>query len=334
MGGAEQAHEQEQRLLGLIGQPGTLVITSHIHPDGDGIGSEVALAELARRLGASPRVVNADPIPDSLDGLAPPELVEVYDPARHRELFDQARAVLMLDNSDPRRLGPLEQPVRSAPGLKLCIDHHPNPDPFWQELLVRETATCTGEIVWDLYRTAGQELDPVSARALYVALVSDTGRFRFGNTTARGLRMAADLVEQGVRPSEMYTRFEERLSEGFLRLFGQTLARMEVRADGRLVLLRVPQAEMVRYGMEEEDTAEIINHSLMLDTSRISALFRDYGPGRTKISLRSKGALDVNVLARRHGGGGHRNASGVVLEMEMDEAVERLLPDLEALAGA
>ena len=311
---------------------GTVVLTTHVHPDGDGIGAEVGLAELVAALGSEARIVNRDPVPGPLGFLAEGARIERYNPAEHDELLRRAGAVVMLDNSDPSRLDRLEAAVRASGARKVCIDHHPEPDPFWDVLYVDETASCTGQLVLDLFDAAGVVPSRFAAEALYTALVSDTGRFRFANTTPRAFATARRLLELGVRPAEVYSRLEETLGEGLLRLFGEVLAGMEVRADGRLVLLRVTIEQMERTGTRHEDFAEVINLALRLAGSRIACLFRELAGGRTKVSLRSKGELDVNRLARRHGGGGHRNASGIVLERPFDEAIALLVPELEALA--
>jgi phosphoesterase RecJ-like protein len=316
----------------LLRPDNAFVLTTHVHPDGDGIGSEVALAELIRARGASARIVNADPVPASLLDVVPDAAVEVYDPSRHDPLLADADVVAMLDNGDPRRLGPMHGAVLSSRATRVCIDHHPNPDTVWDVPFIRQTACCTGLLVYELYRRAGIEPSPAAAEALYLALVSDTGRFRFANTSAEAFRMASELVELGVQPAQMFSRIDERATEAFLRLLGRVLSDLELKVGGRLVVLRVPEALSRELGAHDEDTAEIINHSLLLETSRLAALFREIGATRTKVSLRSKGPLDVNALARRHGGGGHRNASGIVLDLPVEEAVARLMPELEALA--
>lgn len=322
------------RFLTLAAPGRDVVLTTHVHPDGDGLGSQLALSELLTQLGCRVRIVNADPPPRSLLHLPGASDIEHYDADHHDAAIESAHLVVMLDNSDPQRLGPMEAVVRRARGVRACIDHHPNPDPFWQLLLVRDTASCTGILVHELYRAARVAPSAGAAAALYAALVSDTGRFRFANTTAEAFRIAAELVDAGARPAQTFSQLDERVAEGFLRLFGETLNAMEVRARGRLVVLRVALEAVERYGAAGDDMADIINNALLLESSRLAVLFRELAPGRTKVSLRSKGPVDVNVLARRHGGGGHRNASGIVFELSLDDAAARLVPELEAIAEA
>lgn len=324
--------EQAKALLERVEPGHRVVLTTHVHPDGDGIGSEIALAALLRGRGAEVRIVNSDATPRALAFLDPGGTIERYEPALHDEVITSADVVVMLDNSDPQRLDRVEGAVRAARGFRACIDHHPDPDPFWDLLLVETDAACTGMVVHRMYAACGVRIDAAVAVALYTALSSDTGRFRFGNTSAEAFRMAAELVEAGASPVEAYSATSERQAEGFLRLFGTLLATMDVRCDGRLVILRVPEGLLERLDTLGEDLAEIINQALTLETSRLAVLFRQLAPQTTKVSLRSKGTLDVNGVARRHGGGGHPNASGIVIPADLEDAIARLLPDLEALA--
>ena len=324
----------EERAFLELARPGRhFLLTTHVQPDADGIGSELALAELLRALGAAVRIVNADRLPASLAFLDEAEEIETYDPAGHDALFAGADAIVMLDNSDPARLGALEPVVRASGARTVSIDHHPDPDPFWSLLVMRTGVSSTAEVIFGLARTAGVHLPPTAARALYAGLVGDTGRFRFGSTSADAFAMAAELVRAGVSPAAMFARMEECVSGPYLKLLGRTLGSAELLAGDRLVVLTVPRALVLELGAEDEDTSEIINESLRLATSRIAVLFREQEGGRTKVSLRSKGPIDVNRVARRHGGGGHRNASGIVLDWPLDESRRRLLPELVELAA-
>jgi phosphoesterase RecJ-like protein len=327
------AAAEELAFLELVRPGRRFVLTTHVQPDADGIGSELALAALLRARGAATRIVNADRLPAALAFLDEAGEIETYEPAAHDPLLAGADTIVMLDNSDPARLGALEPAVRASGARTVSIDHHPDPDPFWSLLVLRTGVSSTAEVVFGLARAAGVELPPAAARALYAGLVGDTGRFRFGSTSADAFAMAAELVRAGVSPAAMFARMEECVSGPYMKLLGRTLGSSELLQGGRLVVLTVPRALVVELGAEGEDTSEIINESLRLGTSRLAVLFREQEDGRTKVSLRSKGTIDVNRVARRHGGGGHRNASGIVLDWPPDEARRRLLPELVELAA-
>ncbi len=324
----------EKELFELIRRHRTFVLTTHVNPDGDALGSQLALARLIPEISgpdAAVRIVNRDPVPELLSFLDADGVIEVFDKARHAEPIRDADVVFGVDNSDTGRLGEVHAAIESSTGVKACLDHHPDPDPFWDLLFVDESACCTGQIVHGLYRARGIEPGPEIAMALYVALFSDTGRFRFANTSDVAFEMAAELVRSGANPAEAYSRLEERLSEDHLSFLGHVLAGAELKAGGRVMILRATQPLLQRHKMAGVDLGELINLALRSETARVTALFREIGPSQTKVSLRSKGRLDVNRLAREHGGGGHRNASGILLDVPLQEAIERLSPDLESL---
>jgi len=326
----------EREFFELLRRHRTFVLTTHVNPDGDALGSEIALARLIPEVSgpdAEVRIVNRDGVPELLSFLDPTHSIEVFGKERHAGPIRDADVVICLDNSDTGRLGEVHDAIRASSAIKACVDHHPDPDPFWDLLFVDEGVSCTAEIVHDLFRSRGVEPGREAAIAMYIALVSDTGRFRFANTGDRAFEMAAELVRSGASPAEAYSQLEERLSEDHLSFLGHVLAGAELRAEGRIMILRAPQALLSRHRMAGVDLGELINLALRSETARVTALFREVGPSQTKVSLRSKGRLDVNRLAREHGGGGHRNASGILLDVALEDAIERVSPDLEKLVG-
>lgn len=330
--GESMGAAEETCFLERLGRPGKWILSTHVQPDADGIGSQLALAWLIRLRGGDVRLINRDPVPGMLAAMDPGGQVEVYEPARHDPLLAAADCLVMVDNSEPARLGNLREAFMRSPAFKVTIDHHPDPDPAWDLLVLRQEASSTAEIVHSLILQAGETPDQATAELLYMALVSDTGRFRFANTSAAAFCMASALVCCGARPARVHAILEERLSAPFLKAFGETLAEMELRALGRLVVLRIPPARLGMMQQGGEDLSDVINEALRLETSRVAVLLREIQPGKTKISLRSKGPRDVNQMARRYGGGGHRNASGILIPLGMEEAFARLVSELEELA--
>lgn len=328
------AEADAQQFLALLHSARDFVLTTHVSPDGDGIGSELGLAWLLRAGGGNVRIVNVDPTPPRLAFLDPRGTIERYDPLRHDELIAGSDVIVMLDNADPQRLGVMRAVVERARGRKVCIDHHPDPPPFWDLLLLRTAASSTGEIVAELIQHQGLVPDRNAAGALLTAIVSDTGRFRFANSTAAAFAAAAWLTRAGASAAEIYAQVEQGVSRVYCRLMGHALSTMELHESGRLVILRLPQAVIGTDAVDGEELARIINEALSLDGCRVAALFRELGPSETKVSLRSVGTIDVQKLAKAQGGGGHRNASGVVVAAGLEAAVTQLLAPLRALVGA
>jgi bifunctional oligoribonuclease and PAP phosphatase NrnA len=306
----------------LVARAKLYVLVTHVNPDGDAIGSEVGLGRFLGALGFEVRIVNQDATPDELrylefDGPA----AEAYDPSRHDALLDAADAIVLVDNSAPDRLGGMEAPCRRRAGKTFCIDHHPTPGTPWAENVIDTSASATAILVHELVRERGFTPDRAAAEALYTGLATDTGFFRFNSTSPRAFRVAAELLEAGADPTRCYREVYERNSPAYTRLLGRALADLALSAGGAVASVGLTRAMIEASGADGVDTSEVTTPVLAVDGVRIAILFRELEAGKVKVSLRSKGALDVQRLAAEFGGGGHRNASGIVMSGTFDEVV-------------
>jgi phosphoesterase RecJ-like protein len=308
-----------------------ILLTTHQNPDGDGLGSEVAFASFLRGLEKEVRIVNPDATPERYRFLDPAEEVLAYDEGSSAEWVRNSDLIVTLDNSSLHRMGSMEQAVRGAKARSLCIDHHSTTDPFWTLSLIDDTACATGEMIYDLIRALGGDLDAASAAALYTAMVTDTGNFRFSKTTPRSHRIAAELLAKGVNPSRIYELVYEQQQEGFVRLMGVALAGFRLEAEGRLGWIAMTHRQIVECGADNADTSEMVNHLFTIRGVRICLLFKELPDGKIKVSFRSKGDLDVHSVATAYGGGGHQNASGAVVDGPIESAVSRVVADARAL---
>jgi len=198
-------------------------------------------------------------------------------------------------------------------------------------MVIDEKACATGEMIYRLIREIDGEVSAAEAVPIYVSIVTDTGNFRFSNTTPVVLQTAADLVSKGVDVPTVYQQIFERNPPSYVKLLGAALGSITQDDTGRLGYIVMTRAMMHAAGADGEDTSDIINGILTIDGTRLALLFKEMADGRTKISLRSKGSIDVNRLAAEFGGGGHRNASGVVIAEPVGKAVEMILPKARAL---
>lgn len=299
---------------GLALRPGLRVcLTTHVNPDGDGLGSEVGLALLLRAHGVTVSIANPTPTPDrykflftGLEGLdRTPEAV--------KELR-RADLIIVLDIADLGRLGMLAETVRDCGVTVACIDHHRSagvlpPGPRY----VDAEAAATGELVRELARANGWELTAEAARALYVAIVTDTGGFRFSNTKPRTLRAAADLLECGIDPEEVYVELYARAPEGRVRLLSEALETLVVEHDLGIAWVTIPPGSLERHGVDPDDLDGVVEYARSIDGVRLGMLFREINGGRIKVSFRSIGGVDVAKLAGQFQGGGHARAAGASL---------------------
>lgn len=311
------------------------VLTTHVNPDGDAIGSEFGLARFVRAAGKSVRIVNQDRTPATMRFLEDDTLrAELFDPDRGADVLESADLVVLLDNSAPDRLGVMEGAMAAVRDRVLCIDHHPTRGTPWKHNILDEAACATAEIIYELILRHSGEVDAEVANALFVGVATDTGFFRFNSTTSRAYEIAARLMRAGVQPARCYQELYERNSVAYTRLLGAALADLRVEAEGAVAWVRLTKDMIARYRAEEVDVSEMTTPLLALDKVRIAVLFREIEGGRTKVSLRSKGDLDVRLLAAEFGGGGHRNASGIVLPGNLDEVATRVVRRASELALA
>ena len=314
------------RLRPLLAGARTAALLTHIDPDGDGIGAEICLQSHLRTLGIEARVINTEPLPVRYRFLEPDGGVEVFDPARHEAFVRDADLVFMLDNSAVARLGPIEAAVRAARGTTICIDHHDVVESFWKVNILDSEACATGELVFQIIKALGGRPDRRAAQAAYVSMVTDTGYFRFSKTSPRCHEAAAEMLAAGVEPPRVYEEVYERDSAALLRLTGVALGGLRLEEGDRLAWVSLTHDQIAACRAETEDTSDIVNELLRIDGVRIAVLFKELPDGRTKLSFRSKGSLDVNRLAASFGGGGHSNAAGAVVAMPMERAFESVLP--------
>jgi phosphoesterase RecJ-like protein len=302
-----------------------ICLTTHVNADGDGLGSEVALVHLFRALGADPVIVNPTPTPPRYEFLF--EGIPGTD--RSAEAVKEIRRadlVFVVDIADLGRLGMLQEAVRERGVPVACIDHHVSagtlPD---GPRFVDPTASATGELVVEFAEANGWEIPPLAARALYVAVLTDTGGFRFSNTRPRTLRVAADLLECGVDPEEIYLQVYANAPEGRARLLAEALQTLVVERDSGLAWITIPPGSLERHQVSADDLDGVVEYARSVEGVRLALLFRELAQGRIKVSLRSVGAVDVADFARQFGGGGHRKAAGLSLEGPLAEVQSRVL---------
>lgn len=329
---------EQLRLLAPFFRPGIRVaLSTHINADGDGCGSEVGLARALAMMGLRPVIVNPTPWPDSfrflLEGSGDgPGDAAVEDASAHGvAALRDVDLLVVLDIADVKRLGVLADAVRTLAAPKLTIDHHiPSDEPPSAVIVTDTTACATGELVFDLLGALGRPLTPAIATALYTAILTDTGGFRFSNTSPRAHAVAAELLAAGVDPEAMYRRIYASVPAGKLHLLREALGTLEVDARRGISSISIPAGAMERYGVKSEDLDGIVEQPRSIAGTRLALLFRDLGHGKVKVSFRSTGDVDVNALARQFGGGGHAKASGAMITGTMDDVRARVL----AAAGA
>ena len=316
---AESRFEAIDSVLRALSGKETAVLTTHINADGDGCGSEIALAAWLRELGTEAFIVNPTPVPQSFHFLIPDESWVVDSTsAEAQELCDGADIAVVLDTGEVPRIGRVRPLID---GLQtVVIDHHPPGDRPIEGVSFRDANACaTGELVFDLIHRAGGPWPAIADLAMYVAIMTDTGSFRFSNTNPASLRIAAELVDRGVSPDETWRRIYGAVPRRRFHLLESSLAFLEVDEEGGVAWMTVPADQFDALGAIADDLEGMVDYPRSVEGVEVGLLFRQIPRKGIKVSFRSNGAVNVNALARRFGGGGHVRAAGALIEGQMDQ---------------
>ena len=311
----------------------SVVLSTHINADGDGCGSEAALARILMSMGMTVKIVNPTPWPETYNFLLDDDVIDAS--AQGAAGLKSADLLIVLDISDVKRLGSLAETVRSLTIPKLVIDHHfASDEPPGSEIFSDTSACATGELIYDLAVALGQEITPQIAIGLYVAVLTDTGGFRFANTTARCLAVASQLLAAGVEPEEMYRRLYASHPIGRLHLLRDALATLEVDPAYGISWISVAAGAAEEYGLKSEDLEGLAEHPRSVGGTRMAIFFRDLGHGKIKVSFRSTGDVNVNEFARQFGGGGHARASGALIPGTLEEVRHSVVTAAREFVGS
>jgi phosphoesterase RecJ-like protein len=315
-----------EQVKDVIRRHSRFVLTTHVNPDGDGLGSELALRAGLKRIGKEAAIVNHSHTPDHYRWLDPSGLVAHYAPVLHDPLIASAGAILVLDTNQPDRLRSMEGPVRASAAARAVIDHHLDPHPFADAYFIDQDATSTGEMIFRLLESfGGITIDAEIAVPLYTAIMTDTGSFRYPRTGARTHRIVSTLIECGADPPAIFGKVYETWSPGRMRLLGEALDTLSLSCGGAIASMLTTREMFSRTGTTEIETDTFSTYPMNIMDVRIGILFTELKDG-VKISFRSKGTIPVNLLAREFGGNGHLNASGARLhDVRLDEVVPKVL---------
>ena len=301
----------------------SFLLTSHARPDGDSIGSQLAMAFALDALGKRVRIVNADPAPAHYFTFPGTDRIEVKPSVEGA--YD---ALIVMECGDLKRPG-----VSGLEGyFTINIDHHVGNTGYGDVNWYDESAAACAEMVFELVEALGVPITREIALHTYLAILTDTGSFHHGSITARTFEISRKCAEAGLDPAQMAREVFDSSSTGKLKLIGALLDRMELAADGRVAVLRLSDEMLQSAGASREDTEGLINLPLTAAGVQAVILFKTDDGGR--VSLRSKGDIDVRSVALKYGGGGHRNAAGLELKDQSEDALRKVIAEVaETLPG-
>lgn len=320
-----------QKAAKLIETSTNVVITTHIRPDGDACGCVRALQETLMTLGKAVQPLFMSPLAgwykSLFDGPAPILGNDIT--ADQLDTYYKDTDLVIIVDTDSRVQLPGFSDWLTASGKKvLVIDHHITGDHLGDVELVDTTAAAAGEIVFDLLKFAGWPITERVAESIFIALSSDTGWFKFGNTDSRIFGTAAELIDAGAKPNEIYALLYQSFLPARIYLMTRMLEHLQLHADGRIATQYILRNDFDETGATGADTENLIDECQRINTVQVAALFVELANGGFRCSLRSKGLIDVRKIAQKYGGGGHTLASGVNLEGPLENAIQTIVSEI------
>ena len=319
-----------EQLKKLVQDHQRFLLTSHLRPDCDALGSELAMAHVLRSCGKDVVIVNDHAVPENLQFIDPKNEIKTLDEYQAESASDP-EVIMILDTSAWVQLGRMAEYIQQFSGTVAVMDHHVGEDKINAHMLKDTSAEATGRLVAEAAHVLGVRLTPEIATPAFAAIATDTGWFRFSSVSERTYTLAGELIGAGADPADIYGQLYERDTVGRVRLRGLILSRTELEMDGRLVHTYVRLEDFEVSGANPTDTEDAINLTLAVAGTQVAVIFIHHPENeKIKISFRSRGLFDCNQMAGKFGGGGHKAASGAHVAGELDDVRQVVLDAVRA----
>ena len=311
--------------LDIIRSNQRFLLTSHIRPDCDALGSELGMALILESLDKDVMIVNGQSTPPNLAFIDPQNRIKVIGKDVESADLEDRQVLMILDTSAWAQLGSMGDVIRSTTARKIILDHHVSQDDLGAQPFKNTTAEATGRLVVEAAGQLGVELTSEMAKPLFAAVATDTGWFRFNSTTSTTFNVGAQLLDAGAKPAEAYAELYEQDSLGRVRLRGRIIERFATELDGRFVHTYVRKTDFTETGALPSDTEDVINIGLGILGTEVAVILVELMSGGFKISFRSRSDLDCSQLASKFDGGGHKAAAGAFLNEPFEVVQQRVL---------
>ena len=327
----DKAIRDLEAIRGVIEKGQHFLITTHVNPDGDGIGSELALFHYLKSIGKKPSIVNCSSMPENFSYLTTNEEVKKLNEDDPTDVFNDYDAAFVLDIGNFARLKEVGQLIEFHKVPTICIDHHPIEDDKFDHYFLDTGASATGELIHDLLKELGAELTLNIANAIYSAIMADTGSFRFSNTTGKTHRIAAELLELGVNPESIWGFVFGDIPPERISLQALVMDNIQYDLNGKLAWVIVSKKMLKRADADFKDLEGFADYLRNIRGVKASVVLLELEDDLTKMSFRSKGEFDSNLFAKRMGGGGHKYASGARVTKGYKELIPEMLKEAKEI---
>ena len=319
-----------KKLTDIIKSNQSFLITTHVNPDADAIGSEIAFHKILSKLGKKSKIINHSSTPYNLKFLDTDNVIEKYDEVLHKSLFNSSDVLVALDFNRSDRMVSMQKAFSESRMLKICIDHHQDHEDFVDFQFIDSDYAATGHILLDFIKRANMVgLTKDIAAPLYAAIMTDTGSFRFERTTAELHRSVAELLDTGIDPTGIYDQLYDESKLSKIKLLGKCLNSLKLISNDSIGYMILTQKDFNELNALESDTENFVNFIVSIEGVKLGLLFIELKNG-FKISFRSKGKIPANKLAGVFGGGGHTNAAGARFrDIEMTGMIHKILNEAE-----
>lgn len=323
--------EQFKQLLDIFNQKQSFVITSHVNPDADAIGSEVALALFLQNKGKKVTIINQSETPDNLFFLTKLFPVKTYNGSLDHHILN-AECFIVVDTNSTKRFSAMAETVQKSKAIKICIDHHLEQEPFADLYVVDIEVPATSELLYRFFISENSNSITKSiADALYAGIMTDTGSFKFPKTDSETHIITADLLKRGVDPYVIFQEIYENGEINKIHLLGKSLERIELHHNGLIASMVLPRTIFTETKTQESDVDNLTQYVLSIKNVVVGLVFVELADG-VKVSFRSKGNIAINEVAKHFGGGGHKNASGARLKnISLQDAVQSVIEKTKAI---
>lgn len=320
-----------ERLLQLIQKSNNIILSTHRQCDGDGLGAELALYFALKKIHKNVQVINVDATPRKYRFLHPDEHIQYFD--KNPKILVQPDLVLIFDTNDSRLVEPLYSNLKARGAHFAFIDHHPilkkGPVPS-EDSVIDTSAASTGEMAFRLIKALNIPLDREIARCLYTSITFDTQLYRFIRNSPNSHLIAAELLGFDINPEEVHRYLFAQQTVNKMSFLAKALGQIEYHCDGKVALLRLLDADLFHYNLDPDESRDVIDMLMNIENLEAAVLFREDTPSTFKISLRSKGVIEVLSVAETLGGGGHKYASGAMIHKPYLELKETIVKELRS----
>lgn len=313
----------------IIHQYDHFLLTTHLNPDGDGIGAACALTELLLKMGKKVRFVCDSPIPRKFAFLDYHHTHEIFSPDQN---YSEIQCVIVLDTNKKERVGRISQLIDRPKMATICIDHHVAADPFTPHLVIDSRSCSVGAMIYTLFKECGFELNLQAATGIYASVICDTGRFCYSSTGRKAHKIADECIKLGVDPDLMYSRLFQHVSLAETRMFARALQAMETYLDNKVVIQQIRKEECGElHDIENIDMEYIHEFNNHIEDVQCFVLLREFSENHVRVSIRSRSDLDISQMVKSLGGGGHPHAAGISWHGTLIDVKNKILAALKEL---